>query len=215
MSSAEPQKVVSEARSPETVDRLMVGICGAIWLVLLAVSVIAAVALVQLGRGHAGGGEEHSSWLLYSIIVVSALIIIGAIPLLLRARRMALTESEPAPEAPAADAPVRPTEAPTEKLRVFGTSVDPYARKAEPADAEPVIPTAAVERLWLRGSVSLMAAMGLGLIAVAIATYLLANASDTGAWVALGTAAVITVGMPAILVGFQRKLADVVENVDA
>ena len=110
---------------------------------------------------------------------------------------------------------MRPTEAPTEKLRVFGTSVDPYARKTEPADAEPVIPTAAVERLWLRGSVSLLAAMGLGLIAVATATYLLANASDTGAWVALGTAAVITVGMPAILVGFQRRLADVVENVDA
>jgi len=47
---------------------------------------------------------------------------------------------------------------------------------------------------------------------VATASYLLANASDTAAWVALGTAAVITVGMPAILVGFQRKLADVVDD---
>jgi hypothetical protein len=69
-----------------------------------------------------------------------------------------------------------------------------------------------VERLWLRGSVSLLASMGLGLIAVATASYLLANANDTAAWVALGTAAVITVGMPAILVGFQRSLADVVDD---
>jgi len=212
MSAAEGQKAADELRSPETVDRLMVGVCGAIWLVLLAVSVIAAVALVQLGQGHTGTREEHSSWLLYSVIVVSALVIIGAIPLLLRARRTALTEPDPAPEAPAEDAPVRPTEAPTEKLRVFGTSVDPYARRADPSDAEPVVSIAAVERLWLRGSVSLLASMGLGLIAVATATYLLANASDTAAWVALGTAAVITVGTPAILVGFQRKLADVVDD---
>ena len=212
MSTAEVVKAPEDASSPETVDRLMVGVCGAIWLVLLAVSVIATVALVQLGRGHEGGGEERSPWLLYSIIVVSALIIIGAIPLLLRARRTALTESDPPPDAPVVDAPVRPTEAPTEKLRVFGTSVDPYARKAESADAVSVVPTAAVERLWLRGSVALLAAMGLGLIAVATATYLLANANDTAAWVALGTAAVITVGMPAILVGFQRRLADVIDD---
>ena len=212
MSTAEVEKASDDAPSPETVDRLLMGVCGAIWLVLLAVSVIATVALVQLGRGHEGGGEEHSPWLLYSIIIVSALIIIGAIPLLLRARRTALTDSVDGPDVPAPEAPVRPTEAPTEKLRVFGTSVDPYARKAESPDAVSVIPTAAVERLWLRGSVSLLAAMGLGLIAVATATYLLANANDTGAWVALGTAAVITVGMPAILVGFQCRLADVIDD---
>ena len=120
---AQARGATEPAQSPETVDRLMVGVCGAIWLVLLAISVIATVALVQLGKGHQGGGEERSSWLLYSIIVVSALVIIGAIPLLLRARQAALTE--PPPDVPVPDAPVRPTEAPTEKLRVFGTSVDP------------------------------------------------------------------------------------------
>ena len=201
-----------DARSPETVDRLMVGVCGAIWLVLLAVSVIATVALVQLGRGHVDGAEKHSSWLLYSIIIVSALIIIGAIPLLMRARRTALAESGPAPDEPAADAPVRPTEAPTEKLRVFGTAVDPYALQPQAAAAMPKVPVAAVERLWLRGSVSLLAAMGLALIAVATATYLLATESDTGAWTALGAAAVITVAMPAILVAFQRRLTDVIDD---
>ena len=57
--------------------------------------------------------------------------------------------------------------------------------------------------------------MGLALIAVAAATYLLANDSDTAAWAALGTAAVITVAMPAILVAFQRRLADTVDEVEA
>ena len=74
------------------------------------------------------------------------------------------------------------------------------------------MPTAAVERLWLRGSVSLIAAMGLALIGVATATYLLAIDSETAAWAALGTAAAITVGMPPILIGFQRRLADVIDG---
>jgi hypothetical protein len=209
---ADIESTAVDARSPETVDRLMVGVCGAIWLVLLAVSVIATVALVQLGRGHVSGAEKHSSWLLYSIIVVSALIIIGAIPLLMRARRTALIDSGPTPDEPPVDAPVRPTEAPTEKLRVFGTAVDPYAPQPQPSDLMPKVPAATVERLWLRGSASLLAAMGLALIAVATATYLLATESDTGAWTALGTAAVITVAMPAILVAFQRQLADIIDE---
>jgi len=202
-----------QGRSPETVDRLMVGVCGAIWLVLLAVSVIATVALVQLGRGNVGGTDKQSPWLLYSIIAVSALIIAGAIPLLLRARQTALPDA--ATDVPAPDAPVRPTEAPTEKLRVFGTAVDPYARKLEVPTAVPRVPATVVDRLLLRGTTSLLGAMGLALIAVATATYLLANDSDTAAWAALGTAAVITVAMPAILVAFQRRLADTVDEVEA
>ena len=191
----------------------MVGVCGAIWLVLLAVSVIATVALVQLGRGgDVSGTEKQSPWLLYSIIAVSALIIAGAIPLLLRARQTALPDA--ATDVPAPDAPVRPTEAPTEKLRVFGTAVDPYARKLEVPTAVPRVPTTVVDRLLLRGTASLLGAMGLALIAVATATYLLANASDTAAWAALGTAAVITVAMPAILVAFQRKLAETFDEVE-
>lgn len=205
-----------QGRSPETVDRLMMGVCGAIWLVLLAVSVIATVALVQLGRGHVGGTDKQSPWLLYTIIAVSALIIVGAIPLLLRARRTALADSvTDVPDVPTPDAPVRPTEAPTEKLRVFGTAVDPYARKLEVPTAVPRVPVTAVDRILLRGTASLLGAMGLALIAVATATYLLANDSDTAAWAALGTAAVITVAMPAILVAFQRRLADTVDEIEA
>jgi len=161
-----------QARSPEAVDRAMVAVCGAIWLVMLGMSVVATVALVQLGRGRDADPGGQSSWLLYSVIAVSALIIAGAIPLLLRARRTALADSGAGAESGsgasdsgpgAADpGPVLPIEAPTEKLRVFGTAVDPYAREAAPATVSRV-PAAVVDRLWLRGTTSLLGAMGVSL----------------------------------------------------
>ncbi|MFN8072778.1 MAG: DUF2561 family protein [Mycobacterium sp.] len=204
-------ETTATGRSPETVDRIMVGVCGATWLVLLAASVVAIVGLVRLGSGHSGGGERHSSWLLYSVIVVSALIIIGAIPLLLRARRNALAEP-PEPEAGGeAEAARTPVEAPTEKMRVFG--VDPYAqREVEVSRPAPLVPTAVLDRIWLRGTTSLLTAMGLALTAVAAATYLLADGKDTGAWVALGLAGVITIAMPAILVLHKRMLTEAVDE---
>ena len=52
--------------------------------------------------------------------------------------------------------------------------------------------------------------MGLALTAVEVATYLLAVASDTAAWVALGLAGVVTVAMPAVLVFHQRMMSEVV-----
>ena len=220
-----------QTRSPEAVDRAMVAVCGAIWLVMLAVSVVATVALVQLGQGRDADPDGQSSWLLYSVIAVSALIIAGAIPLLLRARRTALADpgaradsggagsresgsGESGSGSGAADpGPVLPIEAPTEKLRVFGTAVDPYAREAAPATVSRV-PAAVVDRLWLRGTTSLLGAMGLALTAVAAATYLLTAGNDTGTWVALGTAAVISVAMPAILVAFARRLSEATDAVE-
>jgi hypothetical protein len=213
-----------QTRSPEAVDRAMVAVCGAIWLVMLAVSVVATVALVQLGQGRDADPDGQSSWLLYSVIAVSALIIAGAIPLLLRARRTALADpgagesgsGESGSGSGAADpGPVLPIEAPTEKLRVFGTAVDPYAREAAPAPAAVSrVPAAVVDRLWLRGTTSLLGAMGLALTAVAAATYLLTAGNDTGTWVALGTAAVISVAMPAILVAFARRLSEATDAVE-
>jgi hypothetical protein len=228
-----------QTRSPEAVDRAMVAVCGAIWLVMLAMSVVATVALVQLGQGREADPGGQSSWLLYSVIAVSALIIAGAIPLLLRARRTALADpgagagsgesglgksglgksgsGESGSGSGAADpGPVLPIEAPTEKLRVFGTAVDPYAREAAPAPATVSrVPAAVVDRLWLRGTTSLLGAMGLALTAVATATYLLTAGNDTGTWVALGTAAVITVATPAILVAFTRRLSDAIDAVES
>jgi hypothetical protein len=212
-------------RSPETVDRLLVGACAAIWLALLAVTVMATVALVDMGKGHTfGGGEKSTPWLLYSVIVVSALIIVGAVPLLLRARRDAQTEPEPpvvpenrgsgsevssAPRSAAAPA----TEAPTEKIRIFGSTVDPsvryqpdYAQSSASRRADPLIPATELDRLWLRCTVGLGGAIGLALAGSETATYLLAVGKDTGAWVALGLAGVITVAMPVIPVLFLRRL---------
>ncbi|MGA7052612.1 MAG: DUF2561 family protein, partial [Mycobacterium sp.] len=83
----------SDTIPPEVIDRVLLGACAAIWLVLLGVSVAAAVALADLGRGfHKVAGNPHTTWVLYTVIIVSALIIAGAIPVLLRARRAAGVE---------------------------------------------------------------------------------------------------------------------------
>src|ERR1700723_1156462 len=69
--------------SPATADRIVIGSCAAIWLVLVGMSVAALVALMDLGRGfHAAKGNPHTS------SVLSAVIILAAIPMLLRARRI-------------------------------------------------------------------------------------------------------------------------------
>ncbi|MFN8089546.1 MAG: DUF2561 family protein [Mycobacterium sp.] len=203
-----------DARSPETVDRLLVGVCGAIWLVLLAVTVTAIVALVDLGRGHViDDGGKSTPWLLYGVIVVSALVIVGAIPLLIKAKRTAA--SAPAP-APAAKPRVEGT---GEKVRVFGTTVDPYERyqpdfaQSSPSRrADALIPATELDRLWLRGTVSIAAAMGLAFVAVGLGTYLLAGAEDTAAWIALGFAGLITVLMPGIPVSYLRQLRGVLDE---
>ncbi|BBY60451.1 DUF2561 family protein [Mycolicibacterium sarraceniae] len=220
-----------DRRSPETVDRLLVGVCGAIWLVLLAVTVVAIVALVDMSRGHiAGNDSSRTPWLLYSIIAVSALIIVGAIPLLIRARRTALADarltppeplkpagsSRPTPASGASATPsasARGTEARTEKLKVFGSTVDPYeryqpdfAQSSASRRADPLIPATELDRLWLRCTAMLGGAIGLALVGVSTATYLLAVDNDTAAWVALGLAAVITIAMPAVPVIYLRQL---------
>ena len=191
--------------SPDVIDRILVGACAAIWLVLLGVSVAAAVALADLGRGfHKAASRTHStSWVLYAVIVVSALIIAGAIPMLLRARRMAQTRAgrpgddraQPAPgtaHVPGAAHRGR-TGAATEgacagsggRLRLVGEAVD---------------------RVWLRATVLLVGAMGAALVAVATGTYLMAVGHDGPSWVAYGVAGVVTAGMPVIEWTHVRQL---------
>ncbi|MBU3749677.1 MAG: DUF2561 family protein [Mycobacterium sp.] len=195
------------ARPPETVDRMMIGACAAIWLVWLAASVFATVGMVRLGGGHTGG-EQRSSWLLYGVIVVSALIIIGAIPLLIRARRTARADGAADRSSSAAVAPTsEPTpETPADTMRVFG--VDPAVRRSPetgPSGATDALESV-VDRILLRGTAALLGVMGLALTAVAVGAWLLAGRNDTEAWVAFGLAGVITAAMPAVLVFFQRQL---------
>ncbi|MGV0697282.1 DUF2561 family protein, partial [Mycolicibacter sinensis] len=74
-------------QSPEVTDRVLLGVCAAIWLALLGMSVAATVALVDLGRGFDQPTESSHTGLLYIVIGVSALVILAAIPVLLRARQ--------------------------------------------------------------------------------------------------------------------------------
>ncbi|OBA64190.1 hypothetical protein A5647_03855 [Mycobacterium sp. 1100029.7] len=186
---------------PDVIDRILLGACAAIWLLLLGVSVAAAVALADLGRGfHTAARDAHSTpWVLYAVIVVSALIIAGAIPVLLRARRMTKTEP-PVVRSTALQGrpPVRPAAARkvVERVRT--------QRGAAAAVGE--WSGEAVDRVWLRGTVVLVGTIGAALIAVSAATYAMAVGHDGPAWVGYVLAGLITAGMPAVEWLFVRQL---------
>jgi hypothetical protein len=178
--------------SLNTTDRILVGVCAAVWLALVGMSVAAVVALVDLGRGfHKGAGNSHTPAVLYAVIVVSVLIILAAIPMLLRARHTA--RAEPAARLVggsgrgASKRPIRsgyPAErtmvsrAPTERLARFGSAA--------------ALSDAAVNRIWLRGTVALMVTMGVALVAVAAATYLMAIGWYGASWTGYVIAGVVT-----------------------
>jgi Protein of unknown function (DUF2561) len=214
-----------EAGELDRVDRVLLGACAAIWLAALGAGVAAVVALVDLGRGHAeSSGESETPWLLYTVIGVSAAVIIGAVPLLLRARRTAMADSAPPPRPAVRTAPgqpqppVRGTEAPTEKLRVFGTAGDPVmpapgytAPRAAVTSALPPV-VAAIDQLWLRCAVVIACAIGIAMVAIGVATYLMAVNSDVVAWVFYGLAGLITLAMVAVPWFYLRELRAVLEG---
>ncbi|MCV7225052.1 DUF2561 family protein [Mycolicibacterium komossense] len=192
------------ARSPETVDRILVIACAVMWLAVLGVGVAATVALVDLGSGHPATAPkaEHSDtpWLLYVVIGVSALVILAAIPLLLRARRIVIDERPPVP-------PARP------QARLAVDRDPPDYPGPTPARAPSnVISVGMLDRMWLRCGVGVLTATGAAMIAVATATYLMAVQSDTASWSAYGVAGVITVGMTAIPVLYLRQLHAALAN---
>ena len=197
--------------APEVIDRILIGACAAIYLVLLGASVAAAVALSDLGRGfHKAAGSPHTTWVLYAVIVVSALIIAGAIPILLRARRMSQSE----PTAQAMTAPARGPSRPAVRL---GGGLRTGGERSASAQAVAPAPDAewsgeAVDRVWLRGTVILTGTMGAALVAVAAATYLMAVGHDGASWAGYGLAGVITAAMPAVEWLHIRQLRRVVEE---
>lgn len=193
--------------APEVVDRILMGTCAAIYLVLLGVSVAAAVALADLGRGfHKAASSPHTTWVLYAVIVVSALIIAAAIPILLRTRRM--SESEPA--AQAMTAPARGPARPAGRLGSGAprTASATVQSATSPSGAE--WSGEAVDRIWLRGTVILTGTMGAALIAVAAATYLMAVGHDGASWAGYGFAGALTAAMPAVEWLHIRQLREVV-----
>ncbi|WP_326546300.1 DUF2561 family protein [Mycolicibacterium sp. ND9-15] len=201
-------------------DRILLGACAAIWLVALGTGVAATVALVDLGRGHAESvGDAGTPWLLYTIIGISAVVIIGAVPLLLRARREALAEAPPPNRTtpPASDqSRVMDMTPATEKLSAAGPrpgGQDPRSAYAAPRmqrtlDApEPVsAASAAVDLLWLRCAVVIACAIGIAMVAIGVATYLMAVDSDVAAWVFYVLTALVTLAMPAVPWFYLKEL---------
>jgi hypothetical protein len=207
----------------DRVDRILLGACAAIWLAALGAGVAATVALVDLGRGHPeSSGESATPWLLYTVIGISAAVIIGAVPLLLRARRAAQQDASP-PARPAVrtaqpQPPERGAEAPTQKLRVPGTAAEPvnprpgYPAPRMPITAAAAAPMTAVDQLWLRCAVVTACAIGIAMVAIGVATYLMAVDSNAAAWVFYVLAGLITLGMPAVPWFYLRQLRALLEQ---
>jgi hypothetical protein len=197
-------------------DRILLGSCAGIWLAVLGAGVAATVALVDLGRGHPDASADSSTpWLLYSVIGISAIVIIGAVPLLLRARRDAQVESPPPPARPAPgrpQSPVRGAETPTEKLRISGSAtgrINSGPGYAGPWAHSPSLPpalVAAVDRVWLRCALVIICAIGIALVAIGVATYLMAVDSNAASWVFYVLAGFVTLAMPAVPILYLRDL---------
>jgi hypothetical protein len=197
-------------------DRILIGSCAVIWLAALGAGVAATVALVDLTSGHeTSTAESGTPWILYTVIGVSAAVIIAAVPLLLRARRAASGETltpverRMAQTADTSQKPARVVDAPTEKLRVpppaDSTNSGRLPRVLQPSGPA-AVDSPAIDRLWLRNTASIGCAMGAATLLVSVATYLMAVDNDTTAWVLYGVAGVVTVGMVAIPWYFLREM---------
>ncbi|SLJ16519.1 DUF2561 family protein [Mycobacteroides abscessus] len=214
--------------SPESVDRMLIGFCAVIWLAFVGMLVGAIVVIAGMGEDS---GSSGSSWGIYIVIGVSLAVIVGAVPLLLRARKSAAQRtargaSKTAPKPKGANssggatAPSGPppAEASTEKLKTFGGLADhvshvpkDYNGPGSPAyraATEAAAKRAVINRLWLRATVGIAGAIGLALLAVVTGTYLLAVESDTAAVIAFVFAGVITCAMGAIPWVTLKKLRE-------
>jgi Protein of unknown function (DUF2561) len=188
-------------------DRILVAVCVVLWLAALGAAVAAIVALVDLGTAHtANSTASETPWLLYTVIGVSAAVIVGAVPLLIRARRSSMsgTQRPVAPVATARSGFGDPVEA-TTRLRTTGSPVI-RRQSVPPVNSRLGFPTAAVDRIWLRSSAVTAGAIGAATTLVSVGTYLLATDHDSLAWVAYGLAGIVTVAMPAAPWFFLRQL---------
>jgi Protein of unknown function (DUF2561) len=207
-------------------DRILLGSCAGIWLAALGAGVAATVALVDLGGGHTeSSGDSGTPWLLYTVIAISAAVIIGAVPLLMRARRDAMAEAEPpARSGPApgrAQAPARGVEAQTEKLRIAQTTAGRihagpgYAAAVTHSTSLPAPLVAAIDQVWLRCAVVIACAIGIAMLAIGVATYLMAVDSSVAAWVLLVLAGLVTLAMPAVPWFYLRELRTLLDDQSA
>jgi hypothetical protein len=219
---AAPRRPGALPDNGDNLDRILLAACAVIWLAVLGSAVAATVALVDLGRGHPQSSSSSGTpWLLYAVIAVSALVIVGAIPLLVRARRAALEDprdnrgTSARTAVPRTQATARVPEPQTQKLRPYspGAPIRPrsdYGAPSAVSTFDAALPPA-VDRLWLRCSVVIACAMGVALLAIGIATYLMAAGHDAFAWAAYVIAGLVTVGMPAIPWIYLRQLHELLD----
>ncbi|MCT7660213.1 DUF2561 family protein [Mycobacterium deserti] len=198
----------------DRIDRILLGSCAGIWLVALGTGVAATVALVDLASGDtASSADSDTPWLLYTVIAISAIVIIGAVPLLLRARREAAADVHPQerldprpslgrsqpPEPGVAPAPLR-----------AGGPVIGRPSAAAPVNVlagAPASPTtAAADQLSLRCALAIACAIGIATVAIGVGTYLMAVGSTVAAWVFLVLAGLVTLAMAAVPWYFLREL---------
>lgn len=195
----------SDTGGMDNLDRVLLGAGGAVWLTAVGTGVAATVALAELaGASAPAAADSGTPWLLYGVIGVSAVVIAAAVPMLLRARRNA--QSEPAPltarrarstrgDGDAADT----AEPPTEQLSVA-------AATSVPSRLDSGSDNARIERLWSRCALVITIAMGAAMVAIGVATYLMAVDSDIASWVLYGLAAVISLAMPVAPWWYLREL---------
>lgn len=197
----------------DKVDRGLLVACAVIWLLALGASVAAIVALVNLAGGRAGNsGSSGTPWLLYAVIAISAAVIAGAVPLLLRARRDAAADVPPVRDRGAARQPRG-----GERGRPFGGAASQINASisqswAARPSARAMQLTAAVDQVWLRCAAVLGCVMGGATLAVAIATYLLADDHSGFAWTLIVLAGLATLAMFAVPWFYLRELRDILDD---
>ncbi|WP_077741165.1 DUF2561 family protein [Mycolicibacterium boenickei] len=64
----------------------------------------------------------------------------------------------------------------------------------------------AIDTVWLRFTLAVVCAIGLGTAAIGLATYLMATGSNVAAWCLYGLAGVVTAGLVALLIVALRQL---------
>lgn len=221
-----PHNLDPETRSrvtgaPDQLDRILLGVCAGVWLAALGAGVAAVVTLTDMGSQHTSS-SHGTPWPLYVVIAISAAVIVGAVPLLLRARRGNHKPSLPIFGSEAAESTQGPPlvgrsvepgfgEASTTKLRSFN---DPAVRgySASPAHSMVGFPVAAVDQLWLRSAAGIATAMGVATLFVFLATYMMADAHDALSWTLYGLAGLFTVAMVAVPWYFLRELRAVLAS---
>jgi hypothetical protein len=208
-------------------DRILLAACAGIWLVALGTAVAAVVALVDLGSSQQeASGGSGTPWLLYVVIAVSAAVIIGAVPLLIRARRDAMADAEPPARdasraAPGRQEPERGDATRSERLRISGAPVGRihngpgYAAAVTHSTSLPAPLVAAIDQVWLRCAVLIACAMGIAMVIIGVATYLMAIESDTVAWVLFVLSGLVTLAMPAIPWFYLRELRALLDGESA